>query len=320
MSEQSAYWVVTGTDGVTRTLPMPGPESSADRDKVRKRRPRWRRAQPQDLRDIEGPSAFGGSPKRFFDLLRLTSMQQYRLQYRTSLLGYVWAVLRPLSLFAVLYFVFSQVIRYGDSIPNFALILLLGIMLYQFFADATGTALSALVRGEPVVRKMHFPRIVIPLSVVVSAAMTAAVNLGVTLGFVVVFGAGFQWTWFLMPLLFVVLAALTAGVAILLSVMFVSIRDVGQIWNVITRVLFYASPILYPLERVPEQFQSIVALNPLAPIIAQARIWVIDPSAPGVIETVGLPTFLGSVAIGVAICGLGLWLFVRQAPRVAELL
>ena len=254
------------------------------------------------------------------DLLRLTSMQQYRLQYRSSILGYVWAVLRPLSLFGILYFVFTHVIRYGSEIADFALILLLGIMLYQFFADATGTALGALVRGEPVVRKMHFPRIVIPLSVVVSSGMTAAVNLAVTLGFVLVFGAGAQLTWLLVPIIFVALALLTAGVALILSTLFVRIRDVGQIWNVLARVLFYGSPILYPLEKVPDQFQSIVALNPLAPILAQARIWIIDPSAPGVIETVGVPTFLASVGIGIGFCIAGVWLFVRQAPKVAELL
>ena len=319
MSEGSAHWVVTGADGVTRVLPMPGASESVKRTGT-KRRPRWRRAKPRVLKQIEGPSAFGSDAKRFFDLLRLISMQQFRLQYRTSLLGYVWVVLRPLALFGVLYFVFSQVIRYGDSIPNFALNLLLGIMLFQFFADATGTALGALVRNEPVVRKMHFPRVIVPLAVVVSSAITAAMNLAVTLCFVIVFGDGVQLTWLLIPLVFVALAILTAGVALMLSTLFVKIRDVGQIWAVLARVLFYASPILYPLELVPAKFQSIVALNPLAPILAQARIWIIDPNAPGVIETVGMATFVASIGIGVAICVTGLWLFVRQAPRVAELL
>jgi ABC-2 type transport system permease protein len=275
-------------------------------------------ARPTVLRPVAGPSAFGGSARRFWNLLWLTSLQQYRLQYRTSVLGYVWTVLRPLLLFAVLYFVFTEILRYGTTIPYYGLMLLMGIMLYQFFADATGTALGALVRGEPIVRKMHFPRVVIPLSVVVSSAMTAAVNLLVTLAFVLVFGGGVRATWLLVPVLFGLLAALTTGVALLLSSLFVRIRDVGQIWAVIARALFYASPVLYPLELVPGQFQEIVALNPLAPILAQARIWVLDPAAPGVIETVGVPAFLGSVAIGIGVCALGLWLFVRQAPHVAE--
>jgi ABC-2 type transport system permease protein len=275
---------------------------------------------PKPLRPIEGPSAFGGGWRRFRDLLLLTSAQQYRLQYRTSILGHLWAILRPLILFGVLYFVFTQVLRFGRGIEEYALMLLLGIMLYQFFVDATGTALGALVRNEPIVRKMHFPRIVVPLSVVVSTGMTAAINLLVTLGFVVVFGQGIFWTWLLVPVAFAALGIITTGVALLLSTLFVRIRDVGQIWNVFARALFYASPILYPLERVPEKFQEIVALNPLAPILTEARRWVLHPDAPSYVDTVGVPLLIASLAIGVAICVAGLWLFVRQAPRVAELL
>jgi ABC-2 type transport system permease protein len=235
-------------------------------------------------------------------------------------LGHVWAILRPLALFGVLYFVFTQILRFGGTIEEYALMVLLGIMLFMFFQDGTGTALGALVKNEPVVRKMHFPRIVIPLSVVFSTGMTGAVNLLVTLGFVFAFGQGVLWTWLLVPVAFLALGILTTGVALLLSTLFVRIRDVGQIWAVIARALFYASPILYPLEQVPAQFQEIVALNPLAPIITQARIWVLHPDAPSVVETVGWPALLGSAAIGIGVCVAGLWLFVRQAPRAAELL
>jgi ABC-2 type transport system permease protein len=277
-------------------------------------------ASPKPLRPIEGPSAFGGGWRRFLGLLRLTSAQQYRLQYRNSILGHLWAILRPLTLFGVLYFVFTQVLRFGRGIEEYALMLLLGIMLFQFFVDATGTALGALVRNEPIVRKMHFPRIVVPLSVVVSAGMTAVINLLVTLGFVVVFGQGVLWTWLLVPIALVAMGILTTGVALLLSTLYVRIRDVGQIWAVFARALFYASPILYPLERVPEQFQEIVALNPIAPILTQARIWVLHPDAPGVAEIVGWPALIASAAIGIGLCVAGLWLFIRQAPRVAELL
>jgi ABC-2 type transport system permease protein len=296
------------------TRPVGAATAGAPRDE------RMAPAPPQPLRPVEGPSAFGGGRRRFFDLLWLTSAQQFRLQYRASVLGQLWAFLRPLTLFGVLYFVFTQVLTFGRGVEEYALMLLLGIMLFQFFGDATGTALGALVRNEPVVRKMHFPRVVVPLSVVLSSGMTAAINLLVTLGFVLVFGQGALWTWLLIPFVFLVLGALTTGVALLLSTLFVRIRDVGQIWAVLSRALFYASPILYPLERVPERFQEVVALNPLAPILTEARIWILHPDAPSYVETAGVPALIGSIAIGVVICVAGLWLFVRQAPRVAELL
>jgi ABC-2 type transport system permease protein len=270
------------------------------------------------LPPIEGPTAFGGSPRRFWDLLWLISLQQFRLQYRTSVLGYAWTLLRPLALFGVLYFVFAKILRYGGTIENYPLLLLFGIMLFQFFADGTGTAMGAMVRGENLVRKMHFPRIVIPLSVVISAAMTAVMNLIVALIFVLCFGGSFHLTWFLLPIAFVALTILTTGVSLLLCTTFVLFRDVGQIWIVAIRALFYMTPILYPLESAPAQFHTLLVLNPLAPIITEAKNWVISPDAPGVLETVGWPALLASTAIGVGICVLGVVMFVRQAPRVAE--
>jgi ABC-2 type transport system permease protein len=270
------------------------------------------------LPPIEGPTAFGSSAKRFWDLLWLISVQEFRLQYRTSALGYLWTLLRPLALFGVLYFVFAQIIRYGGGIDNFPLQLLLGIMLYQFFADATGTAMGAMVRGEALIRKMHFPRMVIPLSVVISVGMTALLNLFVTLVFVLAFGGGWHTTWLLLPIAIGALTVFTTGVALLLCTAYVSFRDVGQIWIVLLRALFYVTPILYPLSQAPAQFHGVLVLNPLAPIITEAKNWVITPDAPSVIATVGWPAFAASVALGAGICVFGLWLFVRQAPRVAE--
>ncbi len=235
------------------------------------------------LRPIEGPSAFGEDRRRFWNLLRLTAIQDFRLQYRTSVLGYVWTLGRPLLLFAVLYVVFTHIIQFGGTIPNYAVLLLMNIMLYQFFADATGTAMGSVVRGEPVVRKMHFPRIVIPLAVVASAAMTSAMNLVVVLGFMLASGVGPLITWLLLPAIVIPLVVVSTGVAVLLSMAYVRMRDLEHVWTVALRALFYATPILYPLERVPESFRWLVALNPLTPILYQARIWLVQPDAPSLV-------------------------------------
>ena len=215
------------------------------------------------LRPIEGPSAFGTDIRRFSALLWLTALQDFRLMYRTSLLGYVWTLMRPLSFFAVLYVVFTQIIRFGDTVPNYAVLLLLNIMLFQFFADATGSAMGSVVRGETVVRKMHFPRLVIPLAVVLTAAMTSAMNLVVVFGFMLASGIEPTVTWLFLPAILAALVAFSAATAVLLSTVYVWLRDLEHIWHVVLRVLFYATPILYPLELVPESFRWLVALNPL---------------------------------------------------------
>jgi ABC-2 type transport system permease protein len=272
------------------------------------------------LQPIAAPSAFGADRRRFLSLLWLTAMQDFRLMYRSSALGYLWTLLRPLAYFAVLYLVFTRIIRFGGQVPNYAVLLLMNIMLYQFFADATGTAMGSVVRGEPVVRKMHFPRIVIPLAVVVTAAMTSGMNLVVVFGFMLASGVGPHVTWLLLPVIVIPLVVLSAGTAVLLSMAYVRMRDLEHVWTVALRVLFYATPIFYTLEFVPESFRWAIVLNPLTPILYQARVWLVQPDATPLVDLVGVAPLVGSVLIAIAICAGGIWLFVRQAPRVAEAL
>ena len=129
-----------------------------------------------------------------------------------------------------------------------------------------------------------------------------------------------QITWLLLPAIVIPLVALSAGTAVLLSMAYVRMRDLEHVWTVALRVLFYATPILYPLEFVPESFRWVVALNPLAPILYQARVWLMEPDAPPLVDVVGVAPLAGSLLIAVAVCAGGIWLFVRQAPRVAEAL
>jgi ABC-2 type transport system permease protein len=272
------------------------------------------------LPPIAAPSAFGRDTRRFLSLLWLTAIQDFRLQYRTTALGYIWTLMRPLAYFAVLYVVFTRILRFGGTIPNYAVLLLMNLMLFQFFSDATGTAMGSVVRGEQVVRKMHFPRIVIPLAVVVTAALTSAMNLIVVLGFMLASGIEPTITWLLLPAIVIPLVVFSAGTALLLSIAYVRMRDLEHVWTVALRVLFYATPILFPLERVPESFRWVIALNPLTPILYQARVWLVQPDAPPLVQAVGVAPLAGSVLIAIAACVGGVWLFARKAPRVAEAL
>jgi ABC-2 type transport system permease protein len=272
-----------------------------------------------ELRDIRGPSAFGGDRRRFWELVWLSAAAEFKTRYLHSWLGYAWSVLRPLLFFAVLYVVFSRVIRFGDQVDNYAAMLLFNIMLYQFFSDGTVTAVRCVDRSEALVRKMQFPRIVIPLSVVLNALLTTIMNLIAALALIIVIGVEPRLTWLLIPVVLATMLVFITGVALVLSASYPRFRDVDQIWNVLARALFYGTPVLYPLALVPDSFRPLVVANPLAPIFEQARIWVIDPNAPGLAEAVGgAPVLLIPAAIFVATCAFGLWLFQREAPRVAE--
>ena len=190
-----------------------------------------------ELRTIRGPSAFGGDSRRFWNLVRLTAAADFKTRYLSSWLGYAWSLLRPLLFFGVLYLVFTRVIRFGDQVENYAALLLFNIMLFQFFQDATGSAVRCVVQRESLVRKMQFPRIVVPLSVVLNASMTALMNLVAALLLIIAIGVEPRWTWLLLPVILAALLVFTTGVSLALAALYPRFRDVEQIWTVASRAL-----------------------------------------------------------------------------------
>lgn len=272
-----------------------------------------------ELRDVQGPSALGGGWKRFGELLYLISVTEFKKTYFGTVLGYVWSLLRPLLLFAVILFVFTKIVRLGSDVPHYPVLLLMNVVLFGFFSEATTTAVMSVVNQESIVRKTQFPRLVIPLSVVVTSLFNLAVNLVVVLIFIVAFGVTPQWTWLLFPVVIVVLFVFTTAASTLLSSLYVRFRDTAIIWSVAASALFYATPVIYPIEIVPDRYRDLIMLNPLTPLFEQARKWVIDPDAPGAVAAAGGWThLLPSIGIFLATCALGAWYFNREAPRIAE--
>jgi len=272
-----------------------------------------------ELREVSGPSSLGGGWRRFFSLLWLMAVTEFKRIYFGTVLGYVWSLVRPLTQFAVLLFVFTQIFRIGSDVPNYPVMLLLGIVLFSFFQEGSNNAVTAVVSQEAVVRKTQFPRLVIPLSVVLTGSFNLLVNLVVVFVFILAWGVDPTWTWLLFPLALLLLFAYTAGFAMLLSALYVRFRDVAIIWSVLATVLFYGTPILYPIEIVPDEYKSLIMINPLAPIFEQVRFWVLDPTAPTAVEAAGSwLALLPAIGIFVAVCALGTWVFAREAPRIAE--
>jgi ABC-2 type transport system permease protein len=269
--------------------------------------------------EMRGPSAYGGGWRRFLSLTWIVGLTEYRLTYFGSALGYLWSLMRPLMFFGVLYVVFSQVIKFGGGIRNYPVLLLMNVVLFSFFSDATQRSVTAVIDREVLVRKMHFPRMVIPLSTVLTQALTLLVNLVAVFVFLLAYGVQPRWTWLLLPVLLLPLAALTAAVAMILSSLYVRFRDVSPIWSVAAQALFYGTPVLYAIDKVPEPFARILLFNPIADILEQARHWVVDPGARGAVTAIGgLEWFAIPAAIFVAVCVLGVWVFDHEAPRIAE--
>ena len=265
------------------------------------------------------PSALGDDARRFLNLTVTLARTDFKLRYFGSVLGYVWSLARPLLLFGILYAVFTVVFHAGRGVPHYPVYLLTAIILWTYFIETTSGGVMCLLSREGLLRKMRFPRLVIPLSVGLTAAFNLALNFIVVLGFAVATGVEPRLTWLELPVLTLVLAVLALGVAMVLSVLYVRFRDVQPIWEVTAQILFYASPIVYTAKTYPTSVRELAMINPIAMILTQMNHAFISSSAPTAASVIGgtarLVLPLGIVAV--AAVG-GVWFFSREAPRIAE--
>jgi ABC-2 type transport system permease protein len=272
-------------------------------------------------RPIKGPSALGSDPRRLVHLTVTLAAMEFKLRFFGSVLGYFWQLMRPLMLFGILYAVFTQFVKLGEGVDYYPAILLTGIVLYTFFADATSGSVTAVLDRESLVRKIEFPRLVVPLAVILLAYFNLFLNLLAVLAFVLITGVDPRLEWLALPLMLFPLGAFAGGLAMLLSALYVRFRDLKPIWEVIVQIAFYASPILYVIEILPTQTLQhlVIWFNPLATILVQARHSLIDENAPNSWDVAGGFEYLFIPgAIVVVLLALGFWVFNREAPRIAE--
>jgi ABC-2 type transport system permease protein len=269
---------------------------------------------------IKGPSALGSDPRRLWHLARTMAVSDFKLRFFGSALGYLWQLIRPLMLFGVLYTVFTQIVRLGSDVELYPVALLLGIVMFTFFSEATGGALSSLVDREALIRKVDFPRLAVPLSTVLTALMNVGLNLIAVVVFLLLAGGNVRATWLEVPFLIAALALFTTGLGMLLSALFVRYRDIKPIWEVVLQILFYGTPIFYPIDVVVDRSElaaKLLMLNPFAAIIQQSRHALIASSHPTATHIAGW-WILGTVATFLLVIGLGYRVFSARAPNIAE--
>jgi ABC-2 type transport system permease protein len=257
-----------------------------------------------------------------WDVLRVIAATEFKLKYTTSALGYVWSIVKPLSYFAVLWVVFGRFFKLGAVFEQYPLYLLIGIVLWTFFADASNLGMSSLVGRVELLRRLAFPRLVIPISATLVSAITFVINLLLIGAFIGISHERPRLGWLLIPLLLLELYAFIIGVSLILATLFVRFRDVGQVWELALQLLFYASPIIYPLGLLPAWARTMSMLNPFTQVTQDVRALVIPDAPAGQILTA--PDVLGPygrvfpILISVAVVIGGIALFRREEPWFAE--
>jgi ABC-2 type transport system permease protein len=284
-------------------------------------------------RPIRGPRALTHDWRRFWHLTYNIARNEFKLKFFGSALGYVWQVMKPLLLFGVLYVFFvviSHVGSGGKPDERFYGVQLLGsIILFTFFAEATGGAVRSVVDRENLVRKIQFPRLVIPLAIVLLAFFNLMMNLIVVLIFALISGVHPMLSWLELPLILVMLILFSTGLAMLLSAMFVRFRDIQPIWEVVSQIVFYGSPVIIPITTVrakliipphDQQFlYHLYMLNPLVTVFQQFRHAMVTHATLTAGQALGSwAALLEPLGVVVAIFVLGFWVFNRSAPFVAE--
>lgn len=276
---------------------------------------------------IRGPQALTDDWARFWHLTFNIARNEWKLRFFGSVLGYFWQLVRPLLLFGVLYIFFTKISHFAQSgTPGeqfYGAQLLGSIVLFTFFAESTGAAVRSVLDKESLVRKIQFPRMVIPLSVVLLSLFNLTLNLIVVLAFSLIEGVRPTVTWLELPVIVAFLAVFSTGLAMLLSSLFVYFRDVQPIWDVVTQILFYASPVIIPLQTVAKKLSvtllHLYMLSPLATALQQFRHAVVTHATPSAASALGgHVALLGPIAIVLAVFALGFVVFNRTAPYVAE--
>ena len=197
-------------------------------------------------------------------------------RYRGSFMGILWSFFNPVFMLAVYTFVFSVVFnaRWGggsDSKTEFALILFTGMIIFSFFSECVIRAPGLILSNVNYVKKVVFPLEILSIVALGAAAFHLVISVIVWLLFYVMFFGVPHLTLLLLPLIILPLALFTIGITWLLASLGVYLRDVGQIVGVVITAMMFLSPIFYPVSALPEQYQVLLHLNPLTPVIEQTR-------------------------------------------------
>jgi len=220
------------------------------------------------------PKFRGNTGDLFYELIRT----DFILRYHNSVLGFIWVLLKPFLIFAILVTVFSLVFKIQDRF--YPLNLLLGLLLYSYFAEATLRGITSLTEKSTIILKVNFPKAIPILTSVANSFISFFFGFLAFLGFwfwVKPNGSLLNLPYFLSLVL--ILTMLIIGLNFFLSIIYTKLKDLLSIWEVFLQLVLYLSPIIYPLSLVPDKYQAIFLLNPLAVIITQAQAALITGRA-----------------------------------------
>ena len=244
------------------------------------------------------------------ELLKNLILKDLKIRYGGSLLGLAWSLLNPLAMIVVYTIAFKYVLRI--RVENYSVFLITGLLPWSFFSSSVGASTSAVIADANLVKKIRFPREILPLATVQFNLVQFLMALAVFFPVLIFLQAELGWSLLALPAVLALHVGFTLGVALLLSAVTVFYQDISHLTGVGLMILFWLTPILYPISMVPERARWLFKLNPLAVYITAYQDIIYRGLWP-VWETwvVGTLWVVASVA-------LGSWVFRRYDPMFAE--
>ena len=252
--------------------------------------------------------------ENYWELVWALARTDFKLRYHGSVLGYVWALLKPLLTFLILNFVFSTIFNpKGSGIQHFSLQLLTSIMLFNFFSEGTMSGLNSLLGKASLVTKIYVPRWTIVIASTINASLIFGMNLIIIAVFFVWYGfwPGIPAIGMFMFFIFLTFI-LILSFSFIAAPLYVKFRDLSQIWEVAIQALFYGSPIVYPLQIIPAKYHTILLANPIGFIIHFNKLALTEKHYPTLTQ---ISVFS---AIIVALFFVSLFIFRKMEPKIAE--
>lgn len=251
------------------------------------------------------------------NLVREIAITGFKLKYNGSIFGYLWSLMNPLFYFLILYVVFAKIFKIGGSVENYPLYLLIGITLWGFFIDTTSSCMTSIVGSGDLIRKVYFPRAILPIASSITSFISLLLNLIVVFGFVYYLNIDINVNVLLLPLILLEFYLLSLGVSFFLASLFVRFRDIGHIWALFVQALFYATPILYPISFIPDKSIKIVMISPIAQIIQDARSVLLSSNVETSGQILGSYWFIPYMLV-IIICLSGYFVFNKMSAKFAE--
>lgn len=233
-------------------------------------------------------------------LIRQLVSRDFKTKYKRSILGVFWSFLNPLLMMLVQYFVFSTLFR--SDIPNFAAYLIIGTVMFNFFSESVGMALTSILGNAGLITKVYMPKYIYPLTRVLSSLVNLAISLIPMLIVCLFTGVHFHKSLVLALFFIVCLVIFCLGVGLVLSTSMVFFRDTQFLWNVLCMMWMYATPIFYPETILPDNLKAVLSFNPMYMFIKSVRICILNGISPEPMVYIRcLLVALGALLVGAVI-------------------